>query len=455
MNWDRVDKSYEEASEKLVSHHAPKNSFSDSLVDAMKEIGLGDGAKQTDTYGPGICNPSSLFSTAGVRHSSVNLLPHPSDLSYNNLTVRTQILVTRLLFSTPLATDEKARIIGLEYNDLASHDSARSTHQYVFPTSKYYLCLGAIYTPALLQRSGIGSSTLLSSLGIPVIVDNPHVGKHLKDKPIVPIATYSKKHVDHTVVSTMFMSPSDPFSISTISGGRLASQMVPLTLALLPHRRRSDRTRQILRKAVSMLPSSMRNTANNQFTLFVIANSPVSEGSITIKSADTNEDLVITSAGASHPDEVAALSQGLATVRDIISAPSLAPYRRELSSPKFTRGAARLYKAVSGAQYSHTLSDPNCPVTFPVLPDLASMSAETKAPSVSATEYAKSMTVEGWNYTSTCMVGKVVNEAFEVMGIDGLSIVDASVMKMPPRCNAQATVMMLGGYVGGLEVDSR
>jgi choline dehydrogenase-like flavoprotein len=454
LDWERIDKSYNEASEKLVSHHATKNSFVDSLVEAMKEIGLGTEAKQTDTYCPGIGHPSSLFSKAGVRHSSANLLPSPSDPSYNNMTVRTQILVTSLLFSTPVAKDERARIIGLEYNDLTCQDSVRTTHQYLFPTSKFYLCLGAIHTPALLQRSGIGSSSLLSSLGIPVIVDNPHVGKHLKDKPVIPIATLSKKPLEHTIVSTIFTSPSAPFSISSVSGGSLASQMVPLTLALLPHHRRSDHKRQILRKAMSILPTSVKNTVDNQFTLYVLAHSPVSEGSVTIKSAGGNEDVVITSGGASHPDEVAALFQGLTTVRDVISAPSLAPYRRELSAPKYTRGAARLYKSISGARYRHTLSDPKFPATFPVLPDLAFMSDEKKVPSISATEFVQSMTVEGWNYTSTCMVGKVVNEAFEVIGVDGLSIVDASVLKMPPKCNAQATVMMLGGYVGGLEVDS-
>ena len=41
------------------------------------------------------------------------------------------------------------------------------------------LCAGAINSPAILQRSGIGDAELLESLGIEVIVDNPHVGAHL------------------------------------------------------------------------------------------------------------------------------------------------------------------------------------------------------------------------------------------------------------------------------------
>ena len=41
------------------------------------------------------------------------------------------------------------------------------------------LCAGAINTPAILQRSGIGDAELLESLGIDVVVDSPHVGANL------------------------------------------------------------------------------------------------------------------------------------------------------------------------------------------------------------------------------------------------------------------------------------
>ncbi len=41
------------------------------------------------------------------------------------------------------------------------------------------LCAGAIQTPALLQRSGVGDAELLNSLNIPVVVNNPNVGANL------------------------------------------------------------------------------------------------------------------------------------------------------------------------------------------------------------------------------------------------------------------------------------
>lgn len=44
---------------------------------------------------------------------------------------------------------------------------------------------GALESPALLMRSGIGPANHLQDCGIPVVVDNPHVGQHLRDKMLL------------------------------------------------------------------------------------------------------------------------------------------------------------------------------------------------------------------------------------------------------------------------------
>ena len=43
------------------------------------------------------------------------------------------------------------------------------------------VCTGAIESPLLLQRSGIGDATLLQERGVAPLVDNPHVGQHLNE----------------------------------------------------------------------------------------------------------------------------------------------------------------------------------------------------------------------------------------------------------------------------------
>src|SRR6185437_3191074 len=45
------------------------------------------------------------------------------------------------------------------------------------------VCAGAIGSPALLQRSGVGPADRLRALGIPVVADLPAVGRNLRDHP--------------------------------------------------------------------------------------------------------------------------------------------------------------------------------------------------------------------------------------------------------------------------------
>ena len=54
------------------------------------------------------------------------------------------------------------------------------------------LCSGWLHTPQILQRSGVGPSTLLTQAGIPVIVDLPGVGSNLQDHPAVGISYQCK-----------------------------------------------------------------------------------------------------------------------------------------------------------------------------------------------------------------------------------------------------------------------
>ena len=60
-------------------------------------------------------------------------------------------------------------------------------------TRKVILCAGAIHSPAILQRSGIGPAALLGSLGIPLVADRP-VGLGLLDHPIVGALLHLRPH---------------------------------------------------------------------------------------------------------------------------------------------------------------------------------------------------------------------------------------------------------------------
>ena len=69
-----------------------------------------------------------------------------------------------------------------------------------FALREVIVCAGAIFTPALLQRSGIGPRALLASLNIPCQLDIPGVGKHLQDHPVINGCVMLKEPADARLV---------------------------------------------------------------------------------------------------------------------------------------------------------------------------------------------------------------------------------------------------------------
>lgn len=53
-----------------------------------------------------------------------------------------------------------------------------------------------------------------------------------------------------------------------------------------------------------------------------------------------------------------------------------------------------------------------------------------------------------WHYHGGCQVGKVVDHDYKVLGVDALRVIDGSTFYYSPGTNPQATVMMLGRYMG-------
>jgi choline dehydrogenase len=102
----------------------------------------------------------------GVRVSSASAYLRPATRRAN-LTVRVRAQATRVLF-------DGTRASGVEY----LKDSAR---QVVQARREVLLAAGAINSPQLLELSGIGAGALLRGFDIPVLVDNPAVGRGLQD----------------------------------------------------------------------------------------------------------------------------------------------------------------------------------------------------------------------------------------------------------------------------------
>ncbi len=94
--------------------------------------------------------------------------------SRKNLDVVTRVRAERVLF------DEQRRAIGVR---CSMPDGGKRD----FHGREILLAAGALESPRLLQCSGIGPGRLLASLGIPVVHDNPFVGRNLREHRLLTL----------------------------------------------------------------------------------------------------------------------------------------------------------------------------------------------------------------------------------------------------------------------------
>ena len=107
----------------------------------------------------------------GKRLSAARAYLHPV-MSRPNLDVETRAFVTRISF-------EGSRATGVEYT--RANATARNAVVKSVQAREVILCGGAINSPQLLQLSGVGSAEELKALGIEVLQHLPGVGEHLQD----------------------------------------------------------------------------------------------------------------------------------------------------------------------------------------------------------------------------------------------------------------------------------
>ena len=120
------------------------------------------------------------FTRKGVRWSTATGYLKPA-LSRPNLTVLTDALAHRVMFA-------ERRAVGVEYfhnGEAQRVDAAREV----------ILCGGAINSPHLLLLSGVGDAQQLAEHDVPLVAHVPSVGRYLEDHLIVPIQYTTTKPV--------------------------------------------------------------------------------------------------------------------------------------------------------------------------------------------------------------------------------------------------------------------
>jgi choline dehydrogenase-like flavoprotein len=110
-------------------------------------------------------------STAERSHAATAFL-EPA-LQRGNVVLRTGVEADKIAFDESLTANGKLNAAGVRYNQYGQ--------EHLVTAREIIICAGVFESPALLERSGIGSSGVLLAANVPILYELPGVGENLQD----------------------------------------------------------------------------------------------------------------------------------------------------------------------------------------------------------------------------------------------------------------------------------
>ncbi|GAT72408.1 oxidoreductase [Microbacterium sp. HM58-2] len=247
------------------------------------------------------------------------------------------------------------------------------------------LSAGAIGSPVILLRSGIGPAAELETLGIPVVQDAPGVGKNLHDHLLSPVIFTTSQEVG----------PPTPG--------------VSVTQTHLFWRSRPELDEPDTQPIHFSVPmwGELEPRGDDGFTLMAGLVTPHSRGALTLSGAGLDDQPLIDLAALADERDVASLAASVRQCRRIGAQPALAG----------EWGAVEAYPG----------------------PEVADADVE---------DWVRRTAITYHHQVGTCRMGTdadaVVDPRLRVRGIEGLRVIDASVMPTVPTGNTNAPAAMIG-----------
>lgn len=352
----------------------------------------------------------------GERFSAAKayLTPH---LGRPNLQVITNALTTRVLTE---ARDSRLRAVGVAYRPDGGRGAEQTLH--LRPGGEVLLSAGAFGSPQLLMLSGIGPAAHLREHGIHVLRDLPGVGENLHDHPDVVMVVNAPKVTElfgislpgvTNMVKGLFewrRSRSGPLTTNFAEAGGFIKSAPTEAIPDLQ-----------LHFVVGKLVDHGRKTVlGHGYSCHVCLLRPKSRGTLRLASADPQVMPLIDPAFLRDADDVARLVRGFKVMRTLLQQPALARHGGVESA------ASR--EAVSDAQIEQFIRGHADTIYHPV--GTCRMGPDPAA-------------------------GAVVDARLRVHGVDGLRVVDASVMPSVVGGNTNAPVIMMGEKATDMIRDDR
>ncbi len=364
----------------------------DAYLDAATEAGY---PKLADYNAGGGREGFALFETTianGKRWSTKRAFLEPA-MRRPNLKVETDAMVERIVF-------EGRRAVAVTYRRDGEIRRAKAEGEII-------LAAGAFGSPHLLQVSGVGAAPLLSEHGVELVADLPGVGENLHDHWMLRVL----HRVSNARTLNSFLKT--PLHKAALGAGYLLGLKSPMgaPVSLLTGFLRSDASVETpdIQFQISIASYDKVGGPTHPWpgigTSVCIAR-PTSRGHLRITSADpAARPAILNNFLATEYDRGIAIA-GVRAVRRILSQPAFRPFDAE-----------------------------------EIVPSAAVASDEELV------AYARRTAGSVFHPVGTCRMGRdplaVTDERLRVRGLDGLRVIDASIMPTVTSGNTNAPVIMI------------
>jgi choline dehydrogenase len=278
--------------------------------------------------------------------------------------------------------------------------------QIVETEGEVLLAGGTVNSPQLLQLSGIGPTELLTSYGIFVEQDLPGVGENLQDHLYVGVKQEITKPYSALRHLNPFRSMLGLARYLLFRNGPALSNGNEV-LAFLKSHQGIDYPDVQFHFSLLLYEDHGRTIIRREgFSAIGTQLRPLSRGRVTIASADPAQPPLIDPNYLSHPEDVRVLREGIRMARTIIAQPAFDDFR--------------------GSEYAPG----------------ADMQSD-----VDLDAYIRAMATSVYHPVGTCKMGSdplaVVDKRLKVYGVEGLRVIDASIMPTIVSGNTFAASAMI------------
>ena len=374
------------------------NKLNQYCLKAFQEYGV---PFNPDYNGRSQIGVSPVQSTVGNqrRCSAVDayLRPH---LASGRVTLLTGKTVVRILI-------ENKRAVGVELSD---------KNLGTIMAGEVVLSAGAVHSPTILMHSGIGPAEQLRQHGITVIVNSPEVGENLQDHPMVPVRAYVKGDLGYQAAAQGLGTVKAGLRYLVTKGGPASGNGIETVTHWNPSDFTAEPTIQCYHSPIILNEQLSATGERSGVTFETVVLQPKSRGWVRLADSDPTSMPLINPNFIGEEEDLRAAVESVRAIREVMAQESLASVIEEEMDPG-----------------THIQSD-----------------AEIG-------EWVKRVVTTMWHPVGTCRMGQDARAAVDarlmVRGVDGLRVIDASIMPNITSGNTNAPTQALARHATAMLVE--